>query len=73
MNKKKCVFRMSEIEFMGHLLTQKGVGPTESRVRALKEATEPKNSAEVRSCLGLVNFSSRYIPDLATRAEPLGD
>lgn len=71
LNKKKCVFRMNEIEFMGHLLSEKGIGPTESRVKALQEAREPKDSSEVRSFLGLVNFSARYISNLSTKAEPL--
>jgi hypothetical protein len=71
LNKNKCGFRMNEIEFMGHMLTEKGIGPTESRAKALQEAVEPKNSTEVRSFLGLVNFSARYISDLATKAEPL--
>ena len=71
LNKKKCVFRMNEIEFMGHLLSAKGIGPTESRVKALQEAREPTDSSEVRSFLGLVNFSARFISGLATKAEPL--
>jgi len=71
LNQKKCVFRMNEIEFMGHLLSEKGIGPTQSRVKVLQDAREPKNSSEVRSFLGLVNFSARYINDLATKAEPL--
>lgn len=71
LNKKKCVFRMDEIEFMGHLLSEKGICPTESRVKALQEAREPKDNSEVRSFLGLVNFSARYISNLATKAEPL--
>ena len=71
LNKKKCVFRMNEIEFMGHLLSAKGTGPTEPRVKALREAREPTDSSEVRSFLGLVNFSARFISGLATKAEPL--
>ena len=71
LNKKKCVFRMNEIEFMGHLLLAKGIGPTESRVKALQEAREPTDSSEVRSFLGLVNFSAQFISSLATKAEPL--
>lgn len=71
LNKKKCVFRMNEIEFMGHLLSAKGIGPTESRVKALQEAREPTDSSEVRSFLGLVNFSARFISGLAMKAEPL--
>ena len=31
----------------------------------------PKNASEVKSFLGLVNFSARYIPNLATISEPL--
>ena len=71
LNKKKCVFRMNEIEFMGHLLLAKGIGPTESRVKALQEAREPTDSLEVRNFLGLVNFSAQFISGLATKAEPL--
>ena len=55
---------MNRIEFMGHLLSERGIGPTESRVKELQDA-------EVRSFLGLVNFSGRSISDLATKAEPL--
>ena len=40
-------------------------------MKALHEAREPKDSVEVRSFLGLVNFSGRFFSDLATKAEPL--
>ena len=43
---------------MGHLLNEKGIGPTESRVKALKEARAPKDKAEVGSFSGLANFSA---------------
>ena len=56
---------------MGHVLSEKGIGPTEEKVRAVVETREPESVAEVRSFLGLVNFCSRFIPDLATTAEPL--
>ena len=34
-------------------------------------ATEPQLAAEIRSFLGLVNFSARYLPNLAIVAESL--
>ena len=71
LNKDKCVFKMNEIQFMGHIISKHGIGPTQERVKALKEAKKPRNQAEVRSFLGVVNFSARYIPNLATIAEPL--
>ncbi|RUA05255.1 MAG: hypothetical protein DSY43_04955 [Gammaproteobacteria bacterium] len=71
LNKDKCMLRMPELTFMGYLLSQKGIGPTESRVEAVVNAREPQNAGEVRSFLGLVNFSARFVPNLATTAEPL--
>jgi len=59
---------------MGHLISRRGVGPTTARVEAIKEAREPQSASEVRSFLGLVNFSARYIPNipnLASVSEPL--
>ena len=55
--------------FMGLLLTNKGIGPTE--MRAVVEAREPQNASEVRSFLGLANYNAQFIPDFATGAEPL--
>ena len=71
LNSEKCVFGMSKVVFMGILLSKHGIGPTEEKVRAVKEAVRPSSVSEVRSFLGLVGFSSRFIPDFATKAEPL--
>ena len=71
LNKEKCVFDMPKLTFMGMLLSSHGINPTEEKVRAVVEAREPCSVTEVKSFLGLVNFSARFIPDLATVAEPL--
>ena len=64
-------FKMSHLEFMGHVLSARGIGPVDVKVKAVVEAREPKNAAEVRSFLGLVNFTARFIPDLSTVSSPL--
>ena len=71
LNGEKCTFGMYKVVFMGILLSKHGIGPTEEKVRAVKEATRPSSASDVRSFLGLVGFSSRFIPDFATKAEPL--
>ena len=71
LNPEKCQFRMTKITFMGYLLSERGIGPTSSNVEAVKNARRPESASEVRSFLGLVNFSARFIPDLSTTAEPL--
>ena len=71
LNAEKCTFRMSKVVFMGLLLSKHGVGPTKEKVRAVAEASQPQTPSEVRSFLGLVGFSARFIPDFATTADPV--
>ena len=73
LNKDKCEFSMDKITFMGHVLSKNGIGPTSERGKDILNATEPKNASEVKSFLGLVNFSARYIPNLATLSERFGN
>ena len=68
---EKCQFSMSELTFMGHVLSSRGVGVAADKVKAVVEAREPGSASEVRSFLGPVNYSRRFIPDLATLSEPL--
>lgn len=70
-NREKCIFKAQEVTFMGHKLSPIGVRPTEAKTAAIRDAREPTNVSEVRSFMGLVNFCGRYIPGLATLAEPL--
>ena len=71
-NAEKCSFRMNKVVFMSLLLSKHGIGPTEEKVTAVVEASQPQTPSEVRSFLGLLGFSARFIPDFATAADPLG-
>lgn len=71
LNRKKCVFGVSEILFLGHKLTAEGIRPDEDKLSAIKMFREPKTMEETRSFLGLVNYVGKFLPDLATVTEPL--
>lgn len=71
LNYEKCKFSGSELTFMGHVLSGRGVSIAEEKVKAVKEARAPQTATEVRSFLGLVNYSARFIPNMATTTEPL--
>ena len=66
LNAEKCLFNTDKLVFMGMLLSEKGIGPTADRVKAVLEVEEPKSASDVRSFLGLANYSSRFIPHFAT-------
>ena len=38
LNQEKCQFNMSRLVFIGILLSEKGIGPTQERIRAVAEA-----------------------------------
>ena len=70
-NRAKCVFRVSELEYYGFIISGNGMRATESKVISIKATPNPKNPKEVRSFLGLVNYLGRFIPDLSTISAPL--
>ena len=69
-NAEKCRFYMTKLVFMELILTNKGIGPTEEKVKGVVGAREPQNASEVRSFLGLANYKARFILHFATVAEP---
>ncbi|XP_055634002.1 uncharacterized protein K02A2.6-like [Toxorhynchites rutilus septentrionalis] len=73
LNSKKCLFNVNKLEFLGHELSEKGIRPTESRVKAIEQFRSPSNIAELRSFLGLVTYVGRFVPNLASKTDPLRD
>ena len=71
LNKSKCVFNVSEIRFLGHIVNQEGIKPTEDKVEAIRDFPEPHNMKMLRRFLGMINFYRRFIPNCAEILEPL--
>ena len=71
LNGKKSKFLENNLEFFGHIFSGEGTRPDPKRVADLENAPKPSNTQEIRSLLGLANYSSKYIPDFATITAPL--
>ncbi|KAG5867716.1 hypothetical protein JTB14_018478 [Gonioctena quinquepunctata] len=71
LNKEKCTFATQSLTFLGHRLSSKGITVDPERILAIQNFPEPKNKKEVLQFLGMVNFSSRFIPDRSQVLEPL--
>ena len=63
LKKEKCAFMLPSVSYLGHVISAEGLHTSELKVKAVVDAPEPKNLAELRSFLGMVNY---YRPDLAT-------
>ena len=68
LNCDKCQFKMSHLEFMGHVLSAHRIGPAEvtCKVKAVVEPCYLKNVAEVRSFLLYSVFYSRPVNSIST-------
>jgi len=70
-NLKKCEFNKTELEFFGYVFSKDGIAPDPKKVQAVQDAKEPQNPSEVRSFLGMAQYSSRFLNGFATMTEPL--
>ena len=71
LNLAKCIFDQPNLEFYGYIFSQNGMQPSESKIKALKDAARPENAKAVRSFLGMTNYLKRFIPDYSTITYPI--
>ena len=66
----KCKFAQEKVEYLGHTLSAEGISKG-SKVEAVMKMPPPTDVSSLKSFLGSVQFYSKFIKDLATKAEPL--
>jgi RNase H-like domain found in reverse transcriptase/Reverse transcriptase (RNA-dependent DNA polymerase)/Integrase zinc binding domain len=70
-NATKFQHGMKEVTFMGQKISDTGVRVDPERIRAIVDMPAPKNVADVRRFLGMLNFVHQYIPNMSTVSSPL--
>ena len=71
----KCIFFAKCIDFLGHRLSQEGIGVSPEKVKAIMEI-DPKlinDVTAVRSFLGAASYYRKFLKGFATTARPLID
>ena len=71
LNYDKFDLRCDEIAFMGHKLTADGLKPDPRKVDAITEMPRPTNVAEVQRFMGMVQYLTKFIPNLSTVSAPI--
>jgi transposase InsO family protein len=71
LNRNKCTFLQSEVEYLGHRISGEGIKPCPSKVQAIKNAPAPKDQKALRGFTGLLNYYGSFIPNLSSILAPL--
>lgn len=71
LRRDKCKFKTNEVEYLGHMVNEKGILPKSGLVESIVKALPPSDKSGLKSFLGLCEFYSRFIPDFASRLRPL--
>ena len=67
----KCAYLLPSVDYLDHTICAEGLHTSDGKVSGIVEVPAPRNVAELRSFLGLVNYYSKFLPDLATTLSPL--
>ena len=71
LNRGKCSFGQSSIEFLCYIISGEGILPTTDNVQGIKAITLPENTSNVASFLGMTNYYAKFLADYAELTEPL--
>ena len=68
---EKCEWAMNEITYLGFIIGNGQIRPSELKTKALFHYTQPKTKKQIHRFVGLVNFYRNFIENYAEVAAPL--
>ncbi|UYV74048.1 hypothetical protein LAZ67_11001970 [Cordylochernes scorpioides] len=70
-NISKSVFGKPSLEFLGHIIDNKGIKPLPEKMRIVKDFPQPNSTRQLQRFIGLVNFYHRFIKNSSHILAPL--
>ena len=68
---KQCSLFKEEVNYLGHVVSEKGVAPDPHKTNCVQKWARPTNLTAVRSFLGLCSYYRKFIQGFAGIAKPL--
>jgi cleavage and polyadenylation specificity factor subunit 1 len=72
-NPAKCVFAVSSLKFLGHMVDETGIRPLPKHVTAVQGVLPPTDIKQLQRFSGMINFYRRFLPGIAKVLRPLTD
>ena len=70
-NPQKCFIFMSEVNYLGHVVSECGIETDPKKTEAVRNWKTPTSEHEVRSFLGFASYYQKFVPNFSTIASPL--
>lgn len=67
----KCAFAQRQIAYLGHIISEKGVGTDPQKIAAITDRPTPPNVKELRSFLGLTGYYRKFVKNFSILSKPL--
>ena len=71
LQKSKCKFMVSEVQYVGYRINASGLHPLPEKVEAIQAAPTPTDVTQLKSYLGLLGYYGKFLPNLSTMLAPL--
>ena len=62
MKREKCSFFKKHIQYLGHLVSERGFEPLPEKLKSIRDMPAPRTPKEVKQFLGLIGYYRKFVP-----------
>ena len=70
-SKRKSEFVTNRTKWLGHEIDKNGIKPNEEKIEAILKLNSQKNTKELKSFLGAIQYMAKFLPKISEQTDQL--